>query len=254
METLRTITEIEHATEDIIKAIAEHKVEYKGYTVYIVDLGGYFGYSKLVFKNGRHIYWTNDYELHHSNKTHEELKELYLEGIKNDLFEPEDMNTVTDYIDYERKYHYISNYFPQEYNHESIFVIKGSKEDERLEKILKNNTMYFSKICFCYFYEKEPVEKAEKMASDLLNAKNNANNFNYWVGAFKHEMFNHEYLINWQGNWDIFSCFGNVKYKGDTLSGSDEIEDYIKQLGFTDMHRKAFNQAYKAYYEIAKDY
>ena len=255
MTTLQTIREIEQATEDMIKAIAEYTTEYKGYTVYIADLEGYYGYSKLVFKNGHHIHYTNDYELHHKDKTHEELKEMYLDGMKYNLFAPEDMNVVTDYKDYDRKYRWIMSYFPQEYDYESAFVIKGSEDDKRLTELLKSTTMYFSRLCCCYFYEIEPANKAIEMAKALTDAKNNtASNYEYWVSAFKYEMFNHEYIINWQGNWDVFSCFGNVKYKGDDLSSTDEIEDYCQQLGFTDMHRKAFKQAYKEYYEVAKDY
>lgn len=47
--------------------------------------------------------------------------------------------------------------------------------------------------------------------------------------AFEYEMFNHEYPINWQGDWDVASCFGSVRY--------DEFKtgpDYLRELGFSD--------------------
>ena len=45
--------------------------------------------------------------------------------------------------------------------------------------------------------------------------------------AIEYEMLNHEYPINWQGDWDVASCFGSVEY------GTDKYgEDYLKELGF----------------------
>ena len=57
-----------------IEALSEHEAQtmaldteaIKAHSVYFVDFGGYFGYSCLVFRNGHHIYYANDYELHHS--------------------------------------------------------------------------------------------------------------------------------------------------------------------------------------------
>lgn len=254
MAILEKINDIENAPENLISEIAEEKTAYKGYDIYLADLEGYFGYSALVYKNGKHIYWTNDYELHHKGRTHEELKKMYLDGMKYKLFTAEDMNTVVDYDDYERKFHWILSYYPQEYDYESAFVISGTKKEKRLEALLKERKMYFSRVCCCYFYEEEPARQATKLYKALDEANEKAKDFDYWVSAFEKELYNHEYLINWQGNWDVFSCFGNVEYKGDVLGESAEIEDYCKQLGFTDMHRKAFKEAYSRYYEVAKDY
>ena len=45
--------------------------------------------------------------------------------------------------------------------------------------------------------------------------------------VIEYEMLNHEYPINWQGDWDVASCFGSVEY------GTDKYgEDYLKELGF----------------------
>lgn len=46
-------------------------------------------------------------------------------------------------------------------------------------------------------------------------------------GAFLHEMYNHEYPINLQGDWDVCSCFGRVEY-----GESKEPEEYLRELGF----------------------
>lgn len=47
--------------------------------------------------------------------------------------------------------------------------------------------------------------------------------------AFEYEMFNHEYPINWQGDWDVCNCLGDVEY--DESYGG---EDYLRALGYSD--------------------
>lgn len=56
--------------------------------------------------------------------------------------------------------------------------------------------------------------------------------------AFEYEMLNHEYPINWQGDWDVVSCFGTVEY--------DECKDgadYLRELGYGDGVVKAYARA-----------
>lgn len=249
------ITEIEEMTEKEAQEMASDKMNYKGYNVYFIDFGGYFGFSRVVFKNGKHIHYTNDYQLHHKDKTIEELKKMYINGMKYKLFEYDDMKTISGYEDYEAKNHWIRNYFPMEFEHYSMFVIGGSEKDKQLQELKQNKKLYLSTICFCYFEDIWQVEKAKQLLETLENAKEKANTLEYWIEAFKHELFNHEYLINYQGNWDVFSAFGNVTYKGDTLEGIAEITDYMKQLGMFDkMHLDAFKEAYNQYYEVAQNY
>ncbi|MBR6859841.1 MAG: hypothetical protein IKM73_00780, partial [Acidaminococcaceae bacterium] len=59
------IQEIESVTEEQARDSALETLSIKGHTIYLVDFGGTFGYSCLVFCNGRHIYYANDYQLHH---------------------------------------------------------------------------------------------------------------------------------------------------------------------------------------------
>lgn len=61
-----TIREIEKLTFAQAKSIAIETVKIKEHDCFFVELGEHFGYSVLVFKNGRHIYHANDYELLHS--------------------------------------------------------------------------------------------------------------------------------------------------------------------------------------------
>lgn len=53
------------------------KLDIKGHDIYIVDFGGAFGLSALVFKNGRHIHYANDETI---NSVEALVK--YIEGYK----------------------------------------------------------------------------------------------------------------------------------------------------------------------------
>ena len=56
--------------------------------------------------------------------------------------------------------------------------------------------------------------------------------------AFEYEMANHEYPINWQGDYDVCGCFGDIEY-GESKGGFD----YLTELGFSD---KVIAEYYKA--------
>lgn len=60
-----SINKIETLTYDEAKTMASDEMIIKNHTCLFVDLGEDFGYSVLVFKNQKHIYFANDYKLHH---------------------------------------------------------------------------------------------------------------------------------------------------------------------------------------------
>ena len=59
-----TISEIENLTYAQASEMAIETMEIKEHEIFFVNLGKYFGYSYLVFKNGKHIHYTNYYQLH----------------------------------------------------------------------------------------------------------------------------------------------------------------------------------------------
>lgn len=60
--------------------------------------------------------------------------------------------------------------------------------------------------------------------------------------AFYYEMGNHEYHINWQGDWDVCSCFGSCEY------GEDKTyAEYLKEMGYSDEVVAAFRRAKKKF-------
>ena len=56
--------------------------------------------------------------------------------------------------------------------------------------------------------------------------------------AFYYEMGNHEYHINYQGDWDVCSCFGDCKY-----GNYKYYADYLTELGYGEEIIKAYKKA-----------
>ena len=148
-----TISEIEDLTLEEVDAMKEGCVEINGHTVYLVDFGGYFGYSALVFKDGAHIYYANDYELHHKGKSKEELKVWYMETLPNKVFTDEDLAVVKNYTDYENKDYFLRNYYIQRIPYETAFHIYHNEREEK-EFAEKVKDKYYNPISFCYVYQK----------------------------------------------------------------------------------------------------
>ncbi len=103
-----TIEEIENLTYDKAKEIAVEIMKIKGHECIFAELGKHFGYSVLVFKNGHHVYFANDYELHHDYMVEEHgkegLKEFYIKEMKNMLYtDAELLNEVQTYGEYRKK-------------------------------------------------------------------------------------------------------------------------------------------------------
>ena len=124
--------------------MAIESVTVKGHQVYFVDFGSYFGYSALVFADGHHIKYADDYELHHTGKSRDELREFYLDSLSKKLFTPEEVKTVSDYQDKKAKEYYIRNYYGLHRDHISMFFCGPDKEREKLRK--KTENMIFSPV------------------------------------------------------------------------------------------------------------
>lgn len=230
-----TISEIEALDETTVKAMAKETIEIKGHTVYFADLGEYFGYSALVFADGRHIYHANDYALHHNGKTREELREWYVKTMNEKLFTEDELRTpCKDYSERQAKEHYIRNYYPMRREHQTIYC--KPEEAKEWYKRDREHAVY-SDIAFAYF---KPADSAfvahlEGLYRAFVDCNDPLRDYERAKDAFKHEMFNHEYPINWQGDYDVISCFTSVKYRGD---GKE-----IDQTGWTDEIKRAYCDA-----------
>lgn len=238
-----TIHNIEELTEKQAAAMAIETATIKGHQVYFVDFGGYFGYSALVFADGHHIKYANDYELHHKDKSRDELQEFYLNNLSKKLFTVEEMETVNDYQDKQAKEYYIRNYYGLRRDHVSMFFCGPDEEREKLRKKTKN--MIFSPVFFAYYDKNDAdfVKSGEKLLSILKKAEPKKDNAEYWKSAFLCEMFNHEYGINCQADFDVCSSFGDCS----SVRDYENIEELFEACNFSDVQRAAYMAARREY-------
>lgn len=240
-----SITEIENLTEKEAKEMTIESMEIKEHNIYFVDFGGSFGFSYIVFKNNHHIYYANDYQLHHETiETKEELKQMYIESLNNKLFtEAEITEPLKDYDDYKRKSYFLHNYYGMQVDYISSFQIFNN-EEERNNFREKVSNMIYNPVGFSYMNNVEFVKSHVELLKQLKKARAEmSDNYEYYKKAFLDEMYNHEYGINYQADYDVLSVFGSIKYH------DEDIEEYFKELNFNDTQKKAYIDARRQYFK-----
>lgn len=195
------IKEIESLTLEEAKNIALENLTIKDHDCFLVDFSGYFGYSILVFKNGKHIYHANDYELHHRHlvkeKGRDALREYYIKEMNGKLYtDAEMMEEPSSYDEYEKKNHFLRNYHIMRYDHESIFFIGTDAEREERKKRIERNYPYYNPVSFCYVAEPEIINIQKKYLEILKNAYERLqNNLEVFREMVRKELANHEACI-----------------------------------------------------------
>lgn len=246
------INDIETLPEKDAARLAIETLVIKGFNVYLIDFKGYFGYSACVYGNGRPIYYANDYELHRKGKSRDELRSWYIETLNNKLFTDDEIKgSIKDYNDYKSKDYFIRNYIPQKYDHESAFGIYYSDaEAEKARKEKLKKYPYLCGACFSYFKDRQTGDYINDLLIALeYSLKALDNDFEYWKSAIKYELYNHEYAINYQGDWEVINCFGRVAWLGD-CAGTD---DYLNKSTLNDIQKKAYIAARAEYYHGSED-
>lgn len=245
-----TISDIEALTEEEVKEMAEEVLDIKGYTVYFVDFAGYFGYSAVVFKNDHQIRYANDYEWHHAYKMREEgkagLRRWYIDAMNRKLFTEEElMGPIKDYDEYTAKSRYLRDYHIQQIDYVSAFYIVGTEEEKQIKE--KTKGMVFNPLSFCYV-NKEDVPfciRQNELFRELKKRKEECEqSYDYMKSAFVSEMYNHEYSINWQADYDTLSAFGSIPDNVDY----EDTNALFDALHFTDVQRSAYKAAKREYY------
>ena len=137
-----------------------------------------------------------------------------------------------------------------EFNALPIFYAFGQKQfREQMEKrgLTENDTDKIYAIgCGGYYLKSDAdVVRAYFEKPDTLPGLMGDSGFA--KSAFYYEMCNHEYGINWQGDWDVCQCFGDCEY-GESKSGPD----YLKEMGYGDVTSQAYRDARKKYYKAAE--
>ena len=181
------------------REMALETIEIKEHECILVDFGGYFGYSILVFKNEKHIYFADDFELHHSYIVKESgkdaLKEWYIKSLNRKLYtDAELMEEVSSYDEYELKTHFLRNYHIMRYDHISIFGI--GKEAQRKFDEARKTFIFYNPVSFCYVKDESIVKTQNKILNHLKTEfeklKNNLGTFREMVSR---ELANHEACI-----------------------------------------------------------
>ena len=62
-------------------------------------------------------------------------------------------------------------------------------------------------------------------------------------------MGNHEYHINWQGNYDVISVFANL----DKAKHYDDLNELFKIAGFNDVQKEAYALARSKFLKMADE-
>lgn len=245
-----TIKDIEGMSAADLASFAEEVETIKGHTVYYIDFGGCFGFSACVCADGRHICYANDYELLHSGKSRDELRELYRRKLSGKLFTDEELQTVNSYDDYTAKSYYIRNYYAMRRPYISAFFIGSDAERAEIEK--KTEKMIFSPVFMAYYAPENAdfVKRGAELLRGLDEAEQrNKENAEYWKSAFLREMYNHEYGINWQSDYDVISCFGNC----DGVEDYTDAEKLFSAVGFNEVQKAAYLAARREYYNRERD-
>ena len=236
------IRDIESITEEQAREMADDTREIKGHNIYFIDFGGYFGFSYVVFKNKHHIHYANDYELHHKGKSRMELEMLYVDKINKILFTEEEIaEPIKDYNEYNNKKHFLHSYYGMQVDSVSIFCCNPTEEQQK-EFERKTKKMVYNPVAFAFMSDIDFVKHHIELLNALEKANDNkGNDYEYLKKAYLHEMYNHEYGINWQADYDTLSAFGNVNYHGDNLNA------YFEELKFTDLQKRAYLDASQQY-------
>lgn len=242
------IKDIESLSEKTVQSFTNDCIEIKGHNVYFVEFDGYFGYSALVFCNAHHIYHANEYELHHTwrNATHDALRDIYIDNLNNKLFTEEELSApLKNYDDYERRRYFLQNYYGMRETYVSAFMIAPTEKEEKAFK-RKVENLHYNPVCYAYYESEEFVKHCVQLHVNLMKVKKDTlDNFDYWKDAILTEMFNHEYGINWQADYDVLSAFGNPEWRrGD----KNTLEAWFKDCGFNALQKKAYKAAQVEYY------
>lgn len=190
-----TITEIEKLTYKEVEKIAIEKLDIKGHECFIVDFGGYFGYSILVFKDKKHIYYANDYELHHhylvEQEGKEKLREFYIQTLNHKLYTNEELlEEVQSYEEYQAKDYFLRNYWIMRYDYLSMFRI--SEVSTRKQ----NSYPFLNPVCFCYVKDRQIAENAVKYEQHLQKEyKKLQDSIEVFREMVRSELVNHEACI-----------------------------------------------------------
>lgn len=172
MQKNLTINEIYALSEEEAKKMSAEYMQIKEHSCYFTDLGEYFGYSVLVYKNGRHVYHADDFELHNSytmkHGGRAALTALYVKMLNAKLFTDAELyEPVSSYDDYRKKDYFVRNLRIMRYDHISAFYITKNQQED----IDRRRTEYpvYDRITFSYVKDEAIAKESLKINEHLEN-------------------------------------------------------------------------------------
>ena len=249
-----TLDQLETLPEETARAHALQTMDIKGHQVYFVVLDNHLGYSCLVYHSGRILPHAANHALHYPDMWRSALRQKFEYTLRHRLYsEAELLTPLSSYADFRARLSYLVNDYGYRRPYVSVFyskaVVAGSdeekREQQRIESSIKGKK--FNPIAHGWFDDEAFVAKHCSLYSAVLRRlEEMKDDFAFWLEAFMYEMCNHEYAINYQGNWDVLSCFGKIEY--DHQDDDQNLNYYFDQLRFTDTQRAAFHAARQEYF------
>lgn len=98
------------------------------------------------------------------------------------------------------------------------------------------------------FCKKDDYPVIERFTHQEKELKCLMSNYDFAYEAFYYEMGNHEYHINYQGDWDVCSCFGECEWSEDKTG-----LDYLVEMGYGNETARAYVNARKKFLKECRD-
>lgn len=232
------IREIESLCEEWVSDHATETMEVNGYTVYFIDLGGYFGKSAMVFANGMNISHAHDYQLHHPDKNDDELRDWYVKTMRNKLFTREELvSPCPSYDEEQRRLYNIANVYSQRRPYVSVW---GGKDEVWRETY---GFVHYSKCAFAWYRDEAFRDELDALFEATRKACDESRDADYMRKAFKYQMWNHEYGISMDKDYEVIDCFQHTKWLGEYA----DTEEYLATTGWTDEWKNAYREAKREY-------
>ena len=204
------------------KAMAQEEIQIKGHDCFLINFNN-SELSILVYKDGKHIYYVDDFGCLHDHlvkeKGIEALRQYYIDKMNNILFTDEElMDEVTSYDEYRRKDHFLRNYWIMRYDYTSIFAI--SEEDKKEVERGKKIHPYYCAVCFCHVGDPAICDQANMYRDHLQKAYEKLlQSDDEFRRMVSYELSNHEACITGRAD-EALEALG-LEY--DTLSDSQKV-------------------------------
>lgn len=128
-----------------------------------------------------------------------------------------------------------------------IFAFSNEQLDNALDdmglsmKDMKGNKLI--RIGFGAYCLKRDIDNIMSELNAVDDAKREfIEDYEHAYDAFMYEMGNHEYHINYEGDWDVLSCFGLNDNVCEYEDGKD-VDEYMDAMGLSPVTKAAYHDA-----------